>query len=426
MIPGGRGLLQPPAVQYTRRMKTILMAFFATLAAILCTGDKEVEEREPAVAPPPAASATSPISVALPLSKMEVEPAFPNLSFHQMVGIAYPDDGTNRLFMVLKPGRIMLFHHDQAVASATTFLDIRKRVTDRGTEEGLLGLAFDPDYLRNGYLYVYYSASAPRRSVVSRFAVSRDPDVADAQSEVIILQVPQPFANHNGGQIAFGPDGRLYIGLGDGGSGGDPRGNGQNRSTLLGSILRIDVSPLDSEGTYSIPTDNPFAGHGGEVREEIWAYGLRNPWRFAFDRETGDLWTADVGQNKFEEVDIIRPGANYGWNVMEAFHCFPTSIRSCDQEGLELPVTEYGHEDGCSVTGGYVYRGSRLPSLSGAYVYGDFCSGKIWALRYDGAEVTERLQLVDSDLSISSFAEDQSGELYILSFDGGIYRLRPR
>ena len=371
---------------------------------------------EPTPTPRPAVRAAH-------LKKMQVEPAFPDLEFDQQVDLTYADDGTDRLFLVLQPGRIMVFRNDRDVGSAKTFLDIRARVNDRGSEEGLLGLAFDPHYRTNGYFYVYYSASSPRRSVISRFAVSDDdPDRADADSERVVLEVPQPFSNHNGGKVVFGPDGYLYLGLGDGGSGGDPKGNGQNRSTLLGTILRIDVRPVASEAAYVVPPDNPFAG-GGEAREEIWAYGLRNPWRFTFDRETGDLWAADVGQNRYEEIDVIKPGLNYGWNRMEGFHCF--FPRECDMGGLEPPIIEYGRDGGCSVTGGYVYRGSRLPSLSGAYVYGDFCSGKIWALRYDSERVTEHLELVDSPLNVSAFGEDPAGELYILSYSGGIYRLGP-
>ena len=354
-----------------------------------------------------------------PLTELAVEPAFPALSLSRMVGMTYPPDGSDRLYVVLQPGRIVFFPNDREVDSAELFLDIRGRVNDRGEEEGLLGLAFDPQYADNGHLYVYYSASSPRRSVVSRFSVSAD-GRADPGSERVLLEVAQPFANHNGGQIAFGPDGYLYIALGDGGSRGDPQGNGQDLGTLLGSILRIDVSALDSTGSYAVPADNPFVGHSG-ARPEIWAYGLRNPWRFSFDRATGDLWTADVGQNRFEEVDIIRPGLNYGWNVMEGEECFARS--DCDRTGLEIPVAEYGREDGCSVTGGYVFRGSSLPSLYGAYVYGDYCSGRIWALRHDGDEVTEHMQIVDSGLRIPSFAEDAAGELYVLSFDGTIYRL---
>ena len=228
----------------------------------------------------------------------------------------------------------------------------------------------------------------------------------------------QPYANHNGGQILFGPDGFLYVGLGDGGSAGDPKGHGQNTGTLLGTILRLDVSSLDAVGSYAIPADNPFVGVEG-ARPEIWAYGLRNPWRFTFDSETGDLWAADVGQNALEEVDLVRAGLNYGWKIMEGDECFS---RSCDTRGLELPITVYGRDDGCSITGGYVYRGGRLPSLYGAYVYGDYCSGKIWALRYDGSRVTESIQLADTSLRISSFAEDADGELYILDLEGEIYR----
>ena len=370
--------------------------------------------------PVPAAVASATVDVGL--KALAVEPAFPALAFRRPVHLTYSPDGTDRLFVTLQAGRIMVFENDEDVSTAQEFLDIRELVNDRGNEEGLLGLAFDPDYGRNGYFYVYYTAGDPRRSVVSRFSVSdEDPEKGDAASEMPILQVRQPFANHNGGQILFGPDGFLYVGLGDGGGQGDSAGNAQNPSTLLGAILRIDVGTLDSKGTYTVPADNPFAGSGGGVQGEIWAYGLRNPWRFSFDRETGDMWAGDVGQGRYEEVDVITPGANYGWNVAEASHCYRPS-RGCNQANLAPPVIEYGREDGCSITGGYVYRGSLLPSLLGAYVYGDFCSGKIWALRHDGTRVTEHMLIVDSGLSISSFGEDGLGELLVLSLDGGIYR----
>ena len=353
---------------------------------------------------------------------MAVERAFPNLSFSRMVHLTYPDDGTDRLFLALQPGQVLVFENDPGVGEADTFLDIREAVSNRGNEEGLLGLAFDPRYRLNGYFYVYYSAFPPRRSVISRFSVSAsNPNRADPASERVVLEVPQPYSNHNGGHLLFGPDGYLYVGLGDGGKAGDPHENGQDRSTLLGSILRIDVSGIGPEGKYAVPPDNPFAGQGGGAREEIWAYGLRNPWRFTFDRQTGEMWAGDVGQNRYEEIDIIKPGRNYGWNVMEGMHCF--GARDCDKTGLEQPVTEYGRDGGCSVTGGYVYRGDRLSSLFGAYIYGDFCSRKIWALRHDGNRVTEQIQIVDSPLSISAFGEDQAGELYILSFDRKMYRL---
>ena len=378
---------------------------------------------EPVITFEPTAT-PAPTVTALPLAQLDLEPAFPELSFERMVVLTYADDGTERLFLVEQPGRIMVFENRADVEDASLFLDIRERVSDRGNEEGLLGLAFDPEFSANGYLYVYYSAASPRRSVVSRFSVSSDGLSGDPSSETVVLEVPQPFSNHNGGQILFGPDGYLYIGLGDGGSGGDPRNNGQNPGTLLGTILRIDVRALDEEGTYRIPPDNPFVDGTGEARPEIWAYGLRNPWRFTFDRETGDLWAADVGQNRFEEVDVIKPGLNYGWNIMEGNECFGSS--ACDDGGLEPPIFVYDRGGGCSVTGGYVYRGTRLPSLYGAYVYGDFCSGKIWALRMENGEVVEHIQLIDSRLSIPSFAEDPTGEMLVLSFDGRIYKFVER
>ncbi len=421
-----------------------MLALLVLLAVVGCADASRAAVRQPTAIPAAVPSATAislpPVTAASPmvaaptsqgslpssirpepLEKMEVERVFPNLSFRRMVGMAYAGDGSDRLFVVLQRGVIVSFANDQSVAAADVFLDIQERVSDRGNEEGLLGLAFDPEFRANGYFYVYYSAASPRRSVLSRFSVRPDGVAADADSEWVIMEIEQPYSNHNGGQIAFGPDGYLYVGLGDGGSRGDPRGNGQNLSTLLGSIIRIDVSSLDERGSYSIPADNPFVG-SEDTRGEIWAYGIRNPWRFSFDRESGELWMADVGQNRLEEVDIVERGLNYGWNIMEGSECFEPR-RGCDAQGLEMPIAEYGREGGCSVTGGYVYRGERLPSLFGAYVYGDFCSGKIWALRYEGGQVTEQLELVDSRLEISSFGEDQSGEIFVLSFDGGIYRL---
>ena len=349
------------------------------------------------------------------LRELGVERAYPGLSFERPVALVFPDDGSRRGFVVEQAGRIIALGDGR---EAGVFLDIRDRVNDRGEEEGLLGLAFDPDFYSNGFFYVYYSADGPRRSVVSRFTAHPGEDTADAGSERLILEVEQPYANHNGGQIVFGPDDMLYVGLGDGGSRGDPRGHGQNRGTLLGTILRLDVSTPDATGGYAIPPDNPFVGVEG-ARAEIWAYGLRNPWRFSFDWETGDLWAADVGQNSLEEVDLIERGLNYGWNIMEGDERFS---RSGDTRGLEPPVAVYGRDDGCSVTGGYVYRGSRLPSLYGAYVYGDFCSGKIWALRHDGSRVTESMRIADTNIRIASFAEDGEGELYILDLEGEIYR----
>ena len=379
----------------------------------------------PTPVPTPTPTLTpTPVPTPSPLRAMQVERTFPNLTFQRLTNLVQPDDGQDHIFVTEQPGRVRVFPNDQQASEAQIFLDIRNRVSEVDNEEGLLGLAFDPNYKSNGYFYVYYSAANPRRSVVSRFSVSgNDPNVADPDSEFIIMEIPQPYGNHNGGQIAFGPDGYLYVGLGDGGAGGDPLGNGQNTGTLLAAILRVDVGGVSDGDNYRIPPDNPFAGVGG-AREEIWAYGLRNPWRFSFDKATGLLWVADVGQDRWEEIDVVEKGLNYGWNIMEGRHCFSPSV-GCDMTGLELPLAEYDHSDGCSITGGYVFRGSGMTSLLGAYVYGDFCSGKIWGLRYDGESVTEQMLLVDSNLLIASFGQDLAGNLYILSRNEGIYRLVP-
>jgi glucose/arabinose dehydrogenase len=352
---------------------------------------------------------------------IQVERVFPDLSFQEMTNLVQPDDASGLIFVTEQRGVIYNFSANNS-QQADIFLDITDRVNRGGAEEGLLGLAFDSDYQENGYFYVYYSAADPSRSVLSRFSLDEeDTDVADPDSEVIIMEVAQPYANHNAGQLVFGPDGYFYIGLGDGGGGGDPLGNAQNLSTVLGSILRIDVSGLSAPGDYEIPADNPFVGTEG-AQEEIWAFGLRNPWRFSFDLETGLLWAGDVGQNMWEEIDIITKGANYGWNIMEGSHCYYPST-GCNQSGLTLPLVEYDHSQGCSVTGGYVYRGDQIASLQGYYIYGDYCSGNIWALAYDGSVVTENILLVDSELSITSFGQDLAGNLYILDRQGGIYTL---
>ena len=337
--------------------------------------------------------------------------------------MASPDDGSDRIFQVLQPGQIFVHANGRDVTEADLFLDIRDQVNDRGNEEGLLSMAFDPEYSENGYFYVYYSAASPRRSVISRYRVEPDnPGISDPASESVVIEVRQPFSNHNGGQLAFGKDGYLYIGLGDGGGGGDPDRNGQDPSTLLGSILRIDVRAMDQTGSYAIPPDNPFVG-ARDMRPEIWAYGFRNPWRFSFDAETGDLWAADVGQNAYEEVDLVIRGGNYGWSLMEGKHCFRED--DCDSAGLVAPVAEYGREGGCSITGGYVYRGELVPSLTGAYVYGDFCSGRLWALRYEDGRVADSIPLADTTLRITSFGQDRQNEIYVLSIDGRILNFLP-
>ncbi len=359
-----------------------------------------------------AAVAPSP-STALPA--LDLERVFPALTFERPVLLTHAGDGSNRVYVVEQHGVV---HRIDAAAPGRTdaFLDIMSRVSRDGNEEGMLGLAFDPRFTANGRFYVYYSAASPRRSVLSRFETGSD-GLGNGASESVLLEVPQPYSNHNGGMIEFGPDGMLYVALGDGGSAGDPQRNGQDLGTLLGTILRIDVTQT-GDAPYAIPDDNPFVGQSG-ARGEVWAYGLRNPWRFSFDSETGDLWTGDVGQSALEEVDVVRRGGNYGWNVMEGSRCFRSS--SCNADDFEPPVAEYGRDLGCSITGGYVYRGQRLPELRGVYLYADYCSGRIWGLRYDGERVTEQAQLARASFQIPSFGEDEAGEVYVLGFDGGIY-----
>ena len=366
----------------------------------------------PEAGPTEAAPSATPQPIAGLPASLALDRVFQSLSFERMTGLYQLPSGA--WLVTEQAGRVSLV--DRAGTQASVLLDITDRVSTDGNEEGLLGLALAPDYVDSEVLFLYYSAAGPRRSLIARFE--------SGGTETIILEVPQPFSNHNGGQIAFGPDGYLYVGLGDGGSGRDPQGNGQNLSTLLGSILRIDVS--GGGAGYSVPPDNPFVDQGS-ARGEIWAYGLRNPWRFSFDRATGDLWAGDVGQNTREEIDYIVRGGNYGWNVMEGFDCLD-GVSNCDQGGLLPPVIDYENGGGeCSVTGGFVYRGGAIPALQGAYVYADYCSGKVWALRYDGSQVTEQVQIGQADFRVSSFARDNDGELYLLDHgdSGGVYRLVP-
>ncbi|MDX1672092.1 MAG: PQQ-dependent sugar dehydrogenase [Balneolaceae bacterium] len=358
------------------------------------------------------------------VSSFQVVEAFPGLSFERPLDLQHPGDGSNRLFVVEQRGMIHVFDNDPSVAGKTTFLDIQNQVTTAGNEEGLLGLAFHPNFENNGFFFVNYTADNPERTVISRFTVSpNDPDQADPASETEILTFSQPFDNHNGGQLAFGPDGYLYISVGDGGSGGDPNENGQDRTTILGTILRIDVDNQANGNNYAIPPDNPYAGNNQGFREEIWAYGLRNPWRFSFDATTGDLWAGDVGQGEFEEVDLIEKGENYGWDIMEGNECFEPSS-NCDMSGLTMPIWVYDHSQGdISITGGFVYRGETHRVLRGMYIYADFASGRIWALDITDLDNPVNTQLVDANFLISSFGVDPDNELYICGFDGMIYQL---
>jgi len=332
------------------------------------------------------------------------------------VVLAHARDGSGRLFVVEQPGRIRVVQNGELLAEP--FLNVRELLTDRGNEQGLLGLVFHPRYAENGFFFINYTDKGGD-TIVARYSVSAEANRADPASAKTILKVRQPYANHNGGDLAFGPDGYLYIGLGDGGSGGDPQGNGQNLTALLGKMLRIDV---DNGDPYAIPPDNPFATRSG-VRHEIWATGLRNPWRFSFDRGTGDLFIADVGQNQYEEVNYqpaaSRGGENYGWNYLEGLHEYAGNAPA----GLSAPIFEYSHAEGCSVTGGYVYRGASLPGLQGVYLVGDYCSGQVWALTPAAAGWQADL-LFEVSFSLSAFGEDEAGELYLLDHRrGGVYQL---
>ena len=334
-----------------------------------------------------------------------------------------PDDDS-RLFIIEKAGRIRIIKDGTLLG--TPFLDIAPLVST-GFEQGLLGLAFDPNYAGNGRFYVNYTDTAGDTQIV-RYLVSANPDIARAVQDKILLSVDQPFSNHNGGNIIFGPDGYLYIGMGDGGSSNDPQGNGQDLTDLLGSVLRVDVRPDED---YAIPNDNPFRNHPS-AREELWDYGLRNPWRFSFDLQTGDLYIADVGQNAREEINVAPEtagggkGFNYGWNIMEGTICTPGINPNCTTAGLRLPVLDYDHSGGnCSITGGYVYRGTAIPNIQGTYFYGDFCAGWVRSFRYQNGQATDQTEW--SSLSpggqITSFGEDNQGEIYILSQQGGVYRV---
>ncbi len=384
-----------------------------SLVALACTNNSG-NTTTPPVVPPGAIGYVS-------------APAFPNLKFNDPVELVNAADGSNRLFVVEQAGIIRSFDATTDAKSAALFLDITGKVKSGG-EMGLLGLAFHPDFKTNGLFFVNYTRDNPRQSVIARYKVN-DPanGVADPQSEKILLTYDQPYANHNGGTMHFGPDGFLYIGTGDGGSGGDPKNNAQDKTSFLGKILRIDVNSNVDGKNYGIPSTNPFVNHQNDDLKEIYAYGMRNPWRMSFDPATKKLWVGDVGQNAIEEIDIIVSGGNYGWRLKEADKCYNPK-NNCQQPGLIDPVLQYPHtENNISITGGYVYRGKKLPGLVGKYVYGDYVSGRVWALEIPDNGPAKNALLVERVGSISTFGVDEQNELYIVNYsDGKLYQLKAK
>lgn len=357
--------------------------------------------------------------------RLRLEPVY--RGFQLPVFLTHAGDGSGRSFVVEKSGKIWVI--DNGAVQSAPFLDVSAKITTSGNEQGLLGMAFAPNFAESGHFFVNYT-DRQGTTVVERYTVSAsNRNQANPQSAFTVITVAQPASNHNAGMLDFGPDGYLYVPLGDGGAANDRFGHGQNPDTLLAKILRLDVTS-DPTQPYLIPADNPFVNadwNGRPVRDEVWAIGLRNPWRTSFDRSTGDFWIADVGQNQIEEVNVVQPGApggyNLGWPIMEGQSCFNAS--SCNQDGLTLPVVDYRHVGGnCSVTGGYVYRGAVFPQWNGIYFYGDFCSGRIWALAPDGSGGWSNAEVLDSNLTLSSFGEDEAGELYALDYGSGVvYRL---
>ena len=380
----------------------VLLGVFLTFGLNLLTTCGEATHPATAVAPP----------------RLSLAPFVGGLN--NPLGLEQPDDASGRFFVVEQRGLVRIIQNGSVLASP--FLDISGKVYFSG-ESGLLGVTFHPGYAQNGHFYVNYVriVNSQRQSIIAEYKVlPTDPNQADLSSERILLTVNQPaFDNHKAGQLAFGSDGFLYFGLGDGGSSGDPFGNGQNTQVLLGKLMRIDVNSTTGNLPYAIPPDNPFAIGGGQP--EIWAYGLRNPWRFSFDPPSGRLFLADVGEASWEEVDLIDKGGDYGWNLMEGSHCYkPPS--GCSSAGLIMPTSEYSHGEGQAIIGGFVYHGSAIPALQGIYIFGDFAAGKIWGLQENSGSWVRTL-LASTGKNLSAFGRDQNGELYVVDYGGAVWKV---
>tara|TARA_B100001179_G_scaffold231721_1_gene222378 strand:- start:4135 stop:5436 length:1302 start_codon:yes stop_codon:yes gene_type:complete len=349
--------------------------------------------------------------------QIKLEEMIINKNLKNLVYLTNAGDGSNDIFLVSQEGLIYYLKEKSEYKEPILFLDIQNKV-NFGGEKGLLGLAFDPEYEKNNHFFIYY-IDLNGNTVISRFTNMKS-TIDILKTELIILRVNQPYSNHNGGQIIFGSDGYLYIGLGDGGAAGDPLGHGQNGKTLLGSILRINVQDATIKKPYQIPNDNPFIDNNN-FRNEIWAYGLRNPWRMSFDHESGKLFVGDVGQNEFEEINIIKKGGNYGWSIMEGKHCYSEININCNKTEFILPILEYSHKEGCSITGGFVYHGN-ANNIQNQYIFSDFCSGIIWTIDLENNEYVKN-QIATGPFKLSSFGEDEKKEVYILSLDGQIYKI---
>ncbi len=401
-------------------MRRAIIASLA-VALVLGTAGCASEPTPPVIVDEPSAPEPTTTPEPEPVWPPEVELTEAWSGFDQPVLLTHAGDGSGRSFVVELTGRVMVI--DDGEPLPVPFLDVRDLVSTGG-ERGLFAIAFPPDFAETGRFYIDYTDRAGD-SVVARYRVSADPDVADPDSAEVILRVKQPFSNHNGGQIAFGPDGYLYVALGDGGSGGDPQNNGQDLGTLLGTILRIDVSTATG---YTVPDDNPFVGRAG-ARPEIWDYGLRNPWRFSFDALTGELYIADVGQNAWEELNVEpagNGGRNYGWRLYEGSHPYPPGTDGASTEGLTMPVVEYARDAGKSITGGFVYRGERSRDLAGVYFYADYVSGRLWALSRS-ADGWRNVEVAETGMPIAGFGQDTDGEVYVLDVASGvIYRIESR